>query len=641
MLPFFLALLIYLAASIVAMAGSKRLSYALSLVASLLAFSAGLGAIISPESAITIDYAFGLKIVVALDPMGSLFLLIVSLSAALLSLFAIDYGRFSGLQTAAAFPLGLIGVLIVLAAGDGLSFLFGWEIATISAFLMVSGGFTLSRDGGAAPARPLTSASFRFLMFGELSFVLLLLAMAGIFATTGSLALGEMKSVSPLFLALLSLGIVIKLDAVPFHVWMPGVYEHASDHASAFLSVPLTLMGLYSLERVLSLADFDPAWLLFLILLGAVSAFWGALHAAASRTLKTLPAYSTVEANGMILATIAMAALARGEGGKSLAYLSDFALAAALILALGHALAKTLLFMSIGHAKEFLGVKTIDETRGVWKVVGRVPGLGIFVSGLSLAAMPPLLGYAGEWMILETFFQSSRFSRPEEVLPLVMAGILLALAIGLTVFAMVKLIGYTAVGYHHNKVAPRLPAASMRVAQVAAIVLLPLFGLGLPLFLPWFGFKNLFGGLLGVPAPLLLVSGDPLFGVLSPTMFGLVILILCLVPLAVWRGRSGTKRGVSPWYGGQEIREEEFYSEPAFSQILLHQFRRLYGARESADEGRAQLRHRDRFVAPLERLSEMVQSAGSALSRVFMNGKVHYYVLYIFIALLAVALLPF
>ncbi len=628
---------IYLLAA--ALSAGRVVSYAIAFIASAVALAAGILALTGRSPAISIPFYDGLSVSLALDRMSGLFLSISSLAGIVLSLFAIGYGRLYGPKTAAAFSLGFAGTILVFAAQDALTFLAGWELVTVFSYLLMTDDVRYESSGTLAPRLPLVSAGFRFLVFGELSTVLLLIGFAALYVQTGTTAFAAVRNAAPVFLVLTTLGAAIKMDAVPFHVWMPGVYEKTADHSSAFLSVPLTLMGVYALERFISMAAPSVSWLMILVLFGSLTAFWGALQAAAARKLKSLPAYSTVENNGMIITVIAAAALAGASGTKSLDYLSAFAGSAAAVLALGHALAKSLLFMSIGHAKESLGVKTIDETRGVWRGVGPVPGLGILVAGLSLSAFPPLLGYTGEWMVLETVFQSSRFRLFGEQFFLAVSGFLTALAIGLAVFAMVKLIGYTALGYHHGRFAAKIPARAMKIAQVVSIVLLPLFGIGVPVLLPLFGFSGLFGGLLGVPSPLLLFSGSPLFGVVSPTMFAVVIIVLAALPLLIWSRRRKRVRAVEPWYGGLSLEEDEFFTEPAFSQILLHMLRRIYGTEESSAHGTRQLHIRDRFTRPLRSAASGLRRLGGVLSRIYMNGHVYYYIGYILVAFVVVLLI--
>ena len=614
-------------------------SYAMASLASAVALAAGISSLAGHTAPLSIHFAGSLWVSFELDQMSALFLSISSLSALVLSLFAMGYGRLYGPRSAAAFSFGFACTLLVFAAQDTLTFLAGWELVTLFSYLLMTDDVRYRSSGTLEPRAPLVSAGFRFLIFGEISTMLLLVGFASFYVQYRTLSFAAVRSAAPVFLILTTLGAAIKMDAIPFHVWMPGVYEKTADHTSAFLSVPVTLMGVYALERFVSMSAPSRLWLMVLVLFGSLTAFWGALQAAAARRLKSLPAYSTVENNGMIMTVVAAAALAGASGTKSLTYLSTFAGSAAAVLALGHALAKSLLFMSIGHAKESLGVKTIDETRGVWRGVGRVPGVGILAAGLSLSAFPPLLGYTGEWMVLETVFQSSRFQFAGERLFLAVAGFLIALAIGLAVFAMVKLIGYTALGYHNERVSATLSERPMIIAQVITILLLPLLGIGLPALIPLFGYPGLFGGLLGVPSPLLLESGAPFFGVVSPTMFTAVMIVLGAVPVLLWWLRKTRVRAVEPWHGGMSLSEKEYFTEPAFSQILLRMLRRFYDTKEISTPGSRQLSIRDRFARPLRSVAAIIQRLGGLMSRTIMNGHPYYYVGYILVAFVIILLI--
>ena len=229
-------------------------------------------------------------------------------------------------------------------------------------------------------------------------------------------------------------------------------------------------------------------------------------------------AYSTVENNGMILTAIGFYAMAHGLTNPSLHYLSLFAQAASIIMALSHTFAKTLMFMCVGHAKEAYNVNTIDEVRGVWSGVGKIPALGIVISALSFSAFPPLIGYAGEWMVLETLFQSYRFPDAATQFFTALAGILTALAIGLIGFAMIKMIGYTALGYDHGRKSRHISNRFMHFTELAMEILIVACGVAIPAIIILSGYPGLLMGLLGIPNPLVLASGQPLFGVISPRL---------------------------------------------------------------------------------------------------------------------------
>jgi formate hydrogenlyase subunit 3/multisubunit Na+/H+ antiporter MnhD subunit len=210
--------------------------------------------------------------------------------------------------------------------------------------------------------------------------------------------------------------------------------------------------------------------------------------------------------------------MAHGLTNPSLHYLSLFAQAASIIMALSHTFAKTLMFMCVGHAKEAYNVNTIDEVRGVWSGVGKIPALGIVISALSFSAFPPLIGYAGEWMVLETLFQSYRFPDAATQFFTALAGILTALAIGLIGFAMIKMIGYTALGYDHGRKSRHISNRFMHFTELAMEILIVACGVAIPAIIILSGYPGLLMGLLGIPNPLVLASGQPLFGVISPRL---------------------------------------------------------------------------------------------------------------------------
>jgi hydrogenase-4 component B len=563
-----------------------------------------------------------------IDHLSAIFLTISSVVWLLVALFGLRYGDQFRRSATVGFNLALMGITIVVTAIDAVSFLVGWELMTMFVFLML-----LERSPSERPP-------FGFLAFGELSTVALVIGFAALYGQRHSITLGAAGGAGAVFFVFASLGMVIKMDIVPFHAWMRNVYEHIPGHIAAIASVSVTLAGVYGLERTVQMSGYLQWWALVLLSLGAVSAFWGALQAASTRGLRSLPAYSTVESNGMILAAVGLSVIAAAGGGDSLAYLARFALAAALVLAIGHALAKSLFFLSLGQVAEVLQTRTIGETRSVWVGVGKVPALGIIVSGLSFAAFPPLVGYVGEWMLLQTTFQAYKFPAFAERFVTAFVGILVALALGLMAFSMVKFIGYTVLG-REKKVPAPMPSASpwITAPQICLMILVAFAGIALPLVLPFFGFSGLFSGLLGVPSGLLLVSGEPVFGVVSPTMLAVVLLALGAIPAIAWvAGKRGVRR-VGPWNGGIELAPSESFSAPAYSQILQAMLKNFFRTHETEEEGGRRIATVDLLARPFGFLWKAFSRVGSALSRAVMNGKIAAYVSYVVVMFVIAILL--
>ena len=602
---------------------------ALGAASALVAGILGLAGLIDSDATVELGrQTLGLGV----DHLSATFL---TLSAAVwffVTIFGLRYGARFRRAATAGFNLALFGMTVVITAVDALSFLVGWELMTVFVFLLL-----LERSPSERPP-------FAFLAFGELSTLALVVGFAALYARNRSLGLGAAGGGGAVFFIFASLGMIIKMDIVPFHAWMRKVYEHLPGHVAAIVSVSVTLVGVYGLERVVRLSDYLQWWDLVLLALGAVSAFWGALMAASTRGLRSLPAYSTVESNGMILAAVGLSAIAAPGGGEALAYLATFALAAALVLAIGHALAKSLFFLSLGQAVEVTQTRTIGETRSLWVDAGKLPALGIIVSGLSFAAFPPLVGYVGEWMLLETTFQAYKFPAFAERFVTAFVGVLVALALGLMAFSMVKFIGYTVLGRERRAAAPTPPVSPWITApQIGLILLVALAGIALPVLLPFFGFEGLFGGLLAVPQGLLLVSGVPTFGVVSPTMLAVVLVVLGAVPgLIWWRGRRSVRR-VAPWNGGFGISPPESFTAPAYSQILQAVLKNFYRTREVEEEGGRRIATLDLLAGPFGALHRAFVRTGAALSRRVMNGRISAYVSYIvvmFVIAVVVSTLP-
>src|SRR5438876_6260388 len=91
-------------------------------------------------------------------------------------------------------------------------------------------------------------------------------------------------------------GFLSKAGAIPFHVWLPEAHPAAPSHVSAVMSGVMIKMGVYGLLRMLTFLGRPPPWWGGVVVaIGVASAVAGVLHALASRDLKRVLAYSSVE----------------------------------------------------------------------------------------------------------------------------------------------------------------------------------------------------------------------------------------------------------------------------------------------------------------------------------------------------------
>ncbi len=602
---------------------SRRLSYLAAFLGSVFLFISGAASINNPSSTASYLLLPHISIGLIVDRTTSLFFLVTSISFAALSFFSLDFGRLFSKKMGLFFNLSIIGMVLVMSASDSILFLIGWEVMTIALAFQI-----LERKDSMKDA-------FQFLAFGEASTMFLILGFGSLYLTNNSFSLINSAPSNSLFLVLTTLGFIIKMDIFPFHTWIIGAYSKAPSHTAAMLSAPLTLMGVYGLVRILSLTEYTKWWGILVLILGAISAFWGAMFSSAERSLKKLPAYSTVENNGMILTALGLSAIASFySANKAVETLADFAFLAALFIAFSHTIAKTLLFISIGHAKESLQKEDIDLVRGIWRNVGKLPASGIMTSGLSFSAFPPTIGFVGEWMILEALFQSYKFMNNIDRIIAAFAGIMVALAIGLATFAMIKLIGYTALGPDHGERTYKFPSGAIKISQVFLILLLFLGGIFSPFMIQLLGYGKFLSGLLAVPDPLLIVSAEPIFGVLSPTMFILVILVLIIIPLLFYFLGKRKIRKVDAWNGALPLGEDEYYTVPAYSFTLEYILRSIYRTKESKQGYLAEVKIKDIAEYLYEFLSDIVEKISNIVGKVIMNGKISLYILYIFLIFL-------
>ncbi len=611
---------------------SRRLSYFAAFIGSIYVFIAGVSSLNNPQVSPVYFLIPNISIGLNVDRTTSLFFIVSSISFAALAFYSIDFGRLFSKKMGAFFNLTLFGMVLVMSAADSILFLIGWEIMTIALTFQI-----LERRGSMINA-------FQFLAFGEASTMFLLLGFAALYFANNSFSLinaahlpaGQAGS-SALFLVLTTLGFIIKMDIFPFHTWIIGAYSKAPSHTAALLSAPLTLMGVYGLVRVLSLSSYTKWWGIMVLVLGAVSAFWGAMFSSAERSVKKLPAYSTVENNGMILTALGLSAIAAFYStNKGVETLADFAFLAALFIAFSHTIAKTLLFISVGHAKEALQKEDIDLVRGIWRNVGKLPALGILTSGLSFSAFPPTIGFVGEWMILEALFQSYKFLNNVDRIIAAFAGIMVALAIGLATFAMIKLIGYTALGPDHGEKAHKFPSSTMKISEIFLILLLFLGGIFSPYLIQLLGYGKFLSGLLSVPDPLLIVSAKPIFGVISPTILTLVVLTLLIIPVLFYIFGKKKIRKVDAWNGALPLSEDEYYTVPAYSFTLEYILRSVFLMKEKKEGYIAEVQNKDVAEYLYEFIGNTVDKISGMVGRIIMNGRISLYILYIFIIFILV-----
>lgn len=425
-----------------------------------------------------------------LDRLGAFFLALVSMTGIPAAIYALGYLRdldrdLRGRGALVLFNTFLAGMCLVPAAGNVLTFLFGWELMAVASYLLVVSE-PAEED---TPAAGLWYAVMTHAGFLALVAAFLTLAQGGPFDFAVMRA--QSRALDPTArLWVFTLGLVAfgsKAGLVPAHVWLPRAHPAAPSHVSALMSGAMVKLGVYGFVRMFFdlLADGPAWWGGVVLVVGLVTALTGVLYAVAESHLKRALAYSTIENVGIIFVGLGFALLMRGYGYQDLAAIG---LVVGLLHALNHAFFKTLLFLGAGAVVHEVHSASLEAYGGLIKRMPQTAALCL-VGALSLAALPPFNGFPSEWLTFQFLVAGARHTAPELaiLLPLALGGV--ALTAGLSAVSAVRLFGITFLALPRSEPAaaasevPVTMRVGMTIPAVACLVLglvpwLPLILLG-------------------------------------------------------------------------------------------------------------------------------------------------------------------
>ncbi len=537
------------------------------------------------------------------------FLLLSSIVWLSASVYSIGYDHY-GKRLASTFALTIASMLLILVSRDALSFLIGWEGMTIASFLAISARKDSMR------------AAYVFLAFGELSTMLLMLSFALALGTTHSIFFSAWKGSNMwdiIFLFAL-FGFAVKMAIFPFHIWLPPAHSTAPSNMSALLSAVLTLMGVYGIVMMLSI-QVPSVWVsAIMLILGGITAAIGSLHAATSEKVKELPAYSTIENDGIIFVLLGAYIIAVYHHNS---VLSAFTMLTVLFYAFFHSISKALLFFTAGLVEKFS--PNLNELKDV--KLSDISVTSGYIAALSLAAIPPLPGFIAEWMALEALFQSFQIPSVKYKILIVSVGAVVALAAGIATISMTKMISYSFKRSAGRKIS--IVDAGMLIL-LSVILIISVFPQSLIDFVsqPVYSLTgvnpvvNLIGGALAIPKGFLILSGEK-FGGMSPTF----VFVFLIVLVSLIYGISKRKiRYTEAWAGGGEGGN---YNSLSYSMILRYTLKGFYRTRE---EG-CRVIWGDIFEKGYVVTAKSIRDASNIFRLYLMNGNIGVYILYIVTAM--------
>jgi hydrogenase-4 component B len=522
-----------------------------------------------------------------LDGLGAFFLVIVGLIGVAAAIYGFGYsanyaGRYSLRLVGSMLNVLLLALCLQVLAGNALTFLICWEVMSLSAYWLV-----LTEHDRAETVR----AGVWYIAMTHAGFAALLamfLLLSGSDLTTSFAAMrSQAAALSPalrnavFLLALFGFG--SKAGLVPLHVWLPLAHPVAPSHVSALLSGVVIKMGIYGLVRVvLDLLGDGPAWWGGVVLgVGAISALLGVLYALMEHDLKRLLAYHSVENIGIILIGLGAGMIFQSYGLPTLAALG---LIGGLYHTINHATFKGLLFLGAGSVLHATHTRNMEELGGLIKRMP-VTALCFLIGSAAISALPPLNGFASEWIVFQSLLGGFNIPKPEVAMMMPIAVGMLALTSGLAVACFVKAFGITFLAIPRSKEAEHASEAPLSMRAGMVLLALACVALGLAPFVIVPAIGRMIVGLGRLPDTQaqftlgLSLSSPNGFGRMSPTLIAAgVLLLLAIVPLVMLLLRVNWKRRVGESWGcgrtGQTPRME--YTATAFAEPLRRIFAELY-----------------------------------------------------------------
>jgi len=580
------------------------------------------------------------RFAVAVDPISILFLAPVLVVPALGSFYGWGYWKPSE-HPRSARRLGLsFGFLagsmaLVVIARDGVLFLIAWESMALSAY------FAATAEEDDPEVR---QAGWIYLIATHMG-TLCLFAMFALWrSATGTFALAPAPGLSPdtagtLFLLALA-GFGFKAGLMPLHVWLPGAHANAPSHVSAVMSGVMLKMGIYGIVRMTGLLPVEPLWWGGVLLgAGGLSAVAGIVFALCQRDMKRLLAYSSIENIGIIAMGLGLALLGRALARPDWIMLG---MGGALLHVWNHSLFKPLLFFSAGAVIHAAGTRDIERLGGLAKRMPRA-ALLFCIGALAICALPPLNGFASEWLLYLGFLHALDPAAGRPGAAVAVGAVVLATVGAIAVACFVKLLGTVFLGSARSGAASGAhdPQPSMLLpmgALAAGCAFLGLFPTAAAAVLDnaartWAALDGPAGSTLAGLAPLSSVS---LMGLLLLGTVGAVALPLRKLL------RTRPIRTSSTWDCGYAAASARIqYTGSSFVQTVVRLFRFIIFPRYGSPSLGRLFPAPGRFKSTvadivLDRVAmPAFQSSGRWFSalRVMQQGQTHLYLAYILIIL--------
>jgi len=327
------------------------------------------------------------------DPMGDVLKLFSFVTLGIVYIYAKYYLRQFRMFRADFYSLSLfalLGVMLLISANSLVMIYLGLELISLSSYALVA----FDRD-----SRLGSEAAMKYFVLGSMASGILLYGMSMIYGATGSLDLVQVSAAvktldpgNPLVvfgLVFLVAGLAFKLGVVPFHMWIPDVYQGAPVATTLFISSVPKMAAFAMAFRLLQtgLGEMQTDWSQMLSILALLSIVLGNLAAIAQSNIKRMLAYSTISHMGFVLLGL-LPGTAAGYGA-GMFYI--------IVYSLMSAAGFGMVVLLSGHGVE---AEKLDDFKGLNQRNSWYAAIMAMVM-FSMAGVPVFVGFFAKWMVIK------------------------------------------------------------------------------------------------------------------------------------------------------------------------------------------------------------------------------------------------
>ena len=350
---------------------------------------------------------YGMQRMVVTDPLGHLLGAFAAITVMIALAYARPYAEHREILKGELFTLSLfslLGISVMLAANNFLMVYLGLELMSLSLYAMTA----MRRDNIEA-----TEAAMKYFVLGALASGFLLYGLSMMYGATGSLDIPQVfnaiatgtinKAVLVFGTVFIVAGLAFKLGAVPFHMWIPDVYQGAPTAVTLLIAGAPKLAAFAITFRLLveGMSGVAADWQQMLMLLAVASMVLGNLAAIAQSNLKRMLAYSTIAQIGFMLLGFTPTVISNNTFSAANGYSSALFYLISYVLTTLGTFGIVMLLSRRGFESEH-----IDDLRGLAR---RSPWyaavMAIFM--FSLAGIPPTVGFYAKLAVLQSLVSTN------------------------------------------------------------------------------------------------------------------------------------------------------------------------------------------------------------------------------------------